>query len=368
MKRVTDISSTGGSRPELSIVMVNFNQAHYTAQCLNSIQKAPPRVSYEIILVDNASSDGSPDELEAHYSYVKMVRSPKNGGIAGGNNLGIKAAQGKFVLLLNNDTVVMPGSIDQTITFLKAHPDAAGVGGNLLNEDGSFQSGYLNFHTLGSVFLSQTKLGQLFQPYYPSHPRGKSLKVVDWISTAFMLFRRDALEMVGLVDKEYFIYSDETDLQYRLRQAGWKIYYLPEIETIHFGGKALNPWRRRRLVYRGFLLFFHQHYGVLQTIILRFMFIGLCLLKLPYWFLASLFPQFRERADHEVHSNLDIFRMCLKPEIEVALKVSGQRSRGIDFHATIFISGYQYSICPGSNRTRVYLRANHGYSIAASAG
>lgn len=316
MERVPEVSSAGRSNLELSIVMVNFNQAQYTAQCLDSIQNGPPKVSYEILLVDNASSDGSADWLEAHYPYVKMVRSPKNGGIAGGNDLGIRTSQGKYILFLNNDTLVMPGMIDQTLAFLNAHPEAAGVGGNLLNQDGSFQSGYLNFHTFGSVFLSLTKLGQLFQPYYPSHRRGKSLKVVDWISTAFMLFRRDALEMVGLVDEEYFIYSDETDLQYRLRQAGWKIYYMPEIETIHFGGKSLNSWRRRRLVYRGFLLYFHQHYGVLQTTILRIMFIGLCLLKIPFWILASLFPKFRERAGHEIHSNLEILHLCLKPQIE----------------------------------------------------
>jgi GT2 family glycosyltransferase len=132
------------------------------------------------------------------------------------------------------------------------------VGGNLLNADGSFQSGYMDHHTLWRVFLDITKLGHLGRVYYPSHPRGNAIKVVDWICSAFLLCRREALDEVGLFDEEYFIYSDETAFQYQMAQAGWKIYYLPDVETVHFGGKALNPWRRRRLVYRGYLIFFRS--------------------------------------------------------------------------------------------------------------
>jgi GT2 family glycosyltransferase len=266
--------------------------------------------------VDNASSDGSADWLEIHYPWVRLLRSERNGGIAGGNNVGIRAAHGKYILLLNNDTLVIPGTIDRTVTFLESHPEAAGVGGNLLNEDGSFQSGYADFHTLWNVFLVISKLGQAFRPCFPSHPRGKTVQEVDWMSTAFMTFRRDALEAIGLVDEEFFIYSDETDLEYRLVKAGWKIYYLPDLETIHFGGKSLNPWRRRRLVYRGYLLFFRNHRGRLQTAVLRSMFSLACCLKLPFWALAWLVPRGKEHARYELHSNLAILRMCLTSEIE----------------------------------------------------
>jgi GT2 family glycosyltransferase len=309
-------SSTVESTIVISIVMVNFNQAQYTAQCLDSIQKTPPGYNYEVILVDNASSDGSADWLEVHYPWVKLVRSPKNGGIAGGNNLGIKAARGKYVLLLNNDTLVIPGSIERSVEFLEAHPEAGGVGGNLLNDDGSFQSGYADFHTLWSVFLTMTKLGMLFNPAFPFYPRGKTLKEVDWMSTAFMNFPRSVLEAVEGMDEVYFIYSDETDLEYRIKQKGWKIYYLPDLETIHFGGKSLNPWRRRRLVYRGILLFFQKHRSRFETLILRGMFVAISGLKLPFWALATLFPNRKERARQELDSNLSILRMCLKPRVE----------------------------------------------------
>jgi N-acetylglucosaminyl-diphospho-decaprenol L-rhamnosyltransferase len=302
--------------PEVAIVMINLNQADYTNQCLASIRQAPPITPYEIILVDNGSTDGSGTWIADHYPEVRLVRSPLNIGYGPGNNLGIRASQGEFVLLLNNDTLVTPGMIDQCVAFLMAHPEAGAVGGNLLNADGSFQSGYMDHHTLWRVFLDITKLGHLGRVYFPSHPRGNAIKVVDWICSAFLLCRREALDEVGLFDEEYFIYSDETAFQYQMAQAGWKIYYLPDVETVHFGGKALNPWRRRRLVYRGYLIFFREHRGAYQSFLLRAMLILACTLKLIFWALAWPVPCWRERAGHELRSNFEILRMCLKPKIE----------------------------------------------------
>ncbi len=301
---------------DLSIVIVNFNTKDYTIQSIESIHKDPPSVAYEIILVDNASSDGSAGILAAKFPGIAIIQSEENVGIAGGNNLGIKAASGRFILLLNNDTIVIPGSIDQTVEFLESHPEAGGVGGNLVNPDGSFQSGYYNFPNLGRLFLITTKIGQLMHDYYPSNPRADSIIEVDWMSTAFMTFRREALFGIGLVDEQYFIYSDESDLQLRMRKAGWKIYYLPDLETIHFGGRSLNPWRRRRLVYRGYLLFFTRHRGAFQAMLVRMMFTIICLLKLPFWIFNYLLPARRNLAGEEVRSNWSIIRMCLNPGIE----------------------------------------------------
>lgn len=302
----------------LSIVLVNYNQRDYTAQCLDSLCQAAPALDYEIILVDNASRDGSIDWLEEHYPEATIIRSPVNRGIAGGNNLGIRASHGRYVLLLNNDTLVLPGMLERAVAYLDEHPDVGGVGGNLLNPDGSFQSGYVGFHTLGEEFLIATKLGQLFRPYYPSHPPDDRAREVDWMSTAFMAFRREALEQVGLVDEDFFIYSDETDLQYRLHQAGWKIVYLPDLQTIHFGGKSLTPWRRRHLVYRGKLLFFQKHYAPWRTLLLRLLYAAISAAKLPLWGLAWLIPPWRRRARNELDSNLKILRMSLSPGIPAA--------------------------------------------------
>ena len=304
--------------PDVSIVIVNYNQRDYTAHCIDSILATPPNAGYGIVLVDNASSDGSADWLAERYPGVKLIRSRVNGGIAGGNNLGIRAGSGKYVLLLNNDTIVLPGSIDRVVAFLNEHPEAAGVGGQLLNPDRTFQGGFYDFPSFAKLILIDSKLPSILWPYYPSHPAGRQVRQVDWISTAFMLFRREALEQVGCVDEEFFIYSDESDLQYRLKKAGWKIYYLPDVKTIHFGGKSLTPWRRRRLVYRGYLLFFKKHYGQAQTVLLRMVFALVSLIKLLVWSFAFLIPGWRERALHELRSNRDILAMVSHAGIEPA--------------------------------------------------
>ncbi len=300
---------------DLSIVIVHYSGRKYTAQCLDSIRQVAPALAYEVILVDNASPEKDADWFEEHYPEVRLIRSPENRGIAGGNNLGIHASHGRYVLFLNNDTIVLPGMLERTVTFLEEHPDVAGVGGNLLNPDGSFQAGYVDFPSLWQELLIVSKLGSLFRPCYPSHPPAAEERDVDWMSTAFMAFRRQALEQVGLVDEEYFIYSDETDLQYRLKQAGRKIVYLPDLQTIHFGGKSLTPWRRRHLVYRGKLLFFQKHYGRWRTLLLRLLFAGVSGAKLLLWGLVWLLPPLRRRAGQELWSNGQILRLSCTPKM-----------------------------------------------------
>jgi GT2 family glycosyltransferase len=296
---------------QVSIVIVNYNTRDYTAQCLDSIRAAQLGVTYEIVVVDNASHGGDADWLEAHYPEIQLVRSPENRGIAGGNNMGIRASCGKYTLLLNNDTLVYPGSIEAAVAFLHQHPEAAGVGGNLLNEDGSFQSGHADFPSLWDEFLFVTHLGPVFNPHFPFHPRGQQTLEVDWMSTAFMLFRRDALDQVDHMDEDYFIYSDETDLQYRLKKAHWKIYYLPDLETIHFFGKSLTPWRRRRMMYRGKMLFFSKHYGRTRATMLRLMFGTFSVAKALAWGLVSLARARHERAMLELNSHLDVLRVSV---------------------------------------------------------
>jgi len=304
----------GREPPDVSIVIVNYNTRELTAQCIDSILANRPQASFEIVVVDNASSDGSADWLEARYPHIRLVCSSRNLGVAGGNNLGIRAAQGHYVLLLNSDAFVLPGMIDRVVEFLDTHPEAAGVGGNLINADGTFQAGFVDFPSLWQEFLIVTRLGRLLRPWYPAHGPCPETRQVDWMSTAFMLFRREAIEQVGFVDERYFLYSDETDLQYRLKQAGWQIYYLPDLNTVHLGGRSSTSWRRRPMVYRGKLLFFCKHYGPLRTMALRLMFVAASGLKIPFWLLAYLLPGQRQRARQELASHRAILRLCLSPQ------------------------------------------------------
>ena len=299
--------------PNVSIVTVNFNQYQYTAQCLDTILAHPPKTSFEIVLVDNASNDGSAERLASEYPQVKLVNSSVNRGIAGGNNLGIKNGNSRYVLLLNNDTLVLSGSIDRLVEFLDSHPEAGGSGGYLLNPDRSFQSGANDFHTVWDEFLNLTHLGLLLRPFWPSHPPSPFVQEVDWMSTAFMLFRREALEAVGLVDERFFIYADESDLEYRLRKSDWKIFCVPGAEIVHYGGKSLKPWVSRPLKYRGRLLYFIKHHTTLDVILVRLLFAISSILKIGFWSIAFLFPTSHERAGLELNSHFKILQLAILP-------------------------------------------------------
>ena len=298
--------------PDLSIVLVCWNNKDYLEPCLRSLFEAGLRHRFDVVVVDNGSTDGSQAIVREAFPQVELIQNDHNAGLSRASNQGMAATSGRYVLLLNNDTLVNGASLDALVAFLDATPDAGAAGGRLLNPDGTFQAGYADFSTLHEEFLMATGLGERLWPGYPSHLDPADVKAGGWLSSACLLLRRDALAQVGLLDEQYFIYGDETDLQYRLQHAGWKVYYLPAVTTIHYGGRSMDRWRRRKMVYRGKLLFYRKHYGSPRTAALRLMFAVLSLAKTLWWCVALAAPWRRERARREIHSNLDVIRLCVK--------------------------------------------------------
>ena len=213
---------------DLSIVLVCWNNKDYLAPCLNSLFGAGLHSSFDVLVVDNGSIDGSQAMLREKFPQVILIQNDDNLGLGKASNQGIEASNGKYVLLLNNDTIVNGSSIDAMVEFLEAHPETGAVGGRLINSDGSVQSCYYNFSTLFEEFLVATRLGEHFWKGYPSIITESQVKAVDWLCSACLMLRRSALDQVGLLDENYFIYGDEVDLQYRLKKAGWAIYFLPD--------------------------------------------------------------------------------------------------------------------------------------------
>jgi GT2 family glycosyltransferase len=197
------------------------------------------------------------------------------------------------------------------VEFLDAHPDAGAAAGKLLNPDGSFQSGFAPFSTLLEEFLIVSHIGELLWAGYPSHGDSNEIKTTGWMSSASLLVRRSALEKIGLLDENYFIYGDEADLQYRLNKAGWKVYFLPNSAIIHFGGRSMDRWKRRKMVYRGKMMFYQKNYGFLSTFLLRLLFFVMSLLKLLVWCIGFFMPSRKEQAKKELRSNLDVMGLCL---------------------------------------------------------
>ena len=300
--------------PDLSIILVCWNNKDYLEPCLHSLYGARLHSSYVVLVIDNGSKDGSQAMLREKFPQVIIIQNDDNLGLGKASNQGIEASNGKYVLLLNNDTILNGSSIDAMVEFLDAHPEVGAVGGRLINPDGSIQSCYNNFSTLHEEFLIATRLGELYRKGYPSNMTESRVKSVDWLCSACLMLRRSALDQVGLLDEKFFIYGDEVDLQYRLKRAGWLVYFLPDADIIHYGGRSLNRWRRRKLVYRGKMLFYQKNYGSLSTYILRVMFAGLSLFKLIVWGVTAIFPNWHEQASREFQSNADILKLCWKLE------------------------------------------------------
>jgi GT2 family glycosyltransferase len=232
---------------DLSIIIVNWNVKDLLRHCLQSLLEADhfaPNLTSEIIVVDSASGDGSPQMVCETFPQVRLIASAENLGYARGNNTGVAAAQGRFLLLLNPDTVVETNALAEMVAYLDHHPEGGALGPQLLWPEGTVQSSRRRFPTLGSLFWESTLLEQWFphnrfQHRYhladvaPNHPQ-----TVDWVVGAALLIRRETWAQVGPIDENFFMYFEETDWCRRAMAAGWQIHYLPTAKIIHYEGKS----------------------------------------------------------------------------------------------------------------------------------
>lgn len=299
---------------DLTIALVNWNNRDHLRQCLESIEAAELLLTCEIVVSDNGSTDGSLEMLAEYFPYVKVIQNGKNVGVARGNNECIRNSIGRYIYILNNDTIVNRTSIMAMVRYLDEHSEVGAVGGNLLNSDGSLQASFCPFPTLWEEFLLVTHIGMALNPYFPAYNGvWPEVRPVDWISSASIVVRRSAIEQIGLIDENYFIYSDETDWQYRLWQAGWPVHYLPEVSTIHFGGGSFQPGGRRyTLVYRGRMLFARKHYSHLYVLVQRLMFGAAALGRQVVWLALSPLPKWRAIARRQLASNWETLRLCVR--------------------------------------------------------
>jgi hypothetical protein len=302
---------SGEAVVDMSVVLVCWNNKAYLDPCLKSLYEGGLKSSFDVVVVDNGSTDGSQQMLAEKYPQVKLIQNAGNVGLGKASNQGIEATNGRYVLLLNNDTLVNGPALDVLVEYLDAHPEAGAAAGKLLNPDGSFQSGYAPFSTLLEEFLIVTHIGEMLWPGYPSHGDSNEIKETGWMSSACLLVRRAALDQVGLLDESYFIYGDEADLQYRLHKAGWKVVFLPNSSIIHFGGRSMDRWKRRKMVYRGKMMFYKKNYGFFKTFLLRTMFFVMSLLKLLVWCALFFIPSRNDQAKKELRSNPEVMGLCL---------------------------------------------------------
>ena len=232
---------------EISVVIVGWNAKHYLELCLDSLVKSPPRRNVEVLVVDNASSDGSAEMIEAKYPWVKLIKSGENLGFAKGNNVAIRQTTGRYIALVNPDVIVFPGCLDALADFLDKNPKVGNVGPRVLNPDMSMQSTCRRFPSLWNNFCSATRLESTFKGipffagehmFYFAHDRTQA---VDVLVGCFSMIRRETFDQVGLLDEGLFMYGDDVDWCRRARNGGWEVVFHPDGQAIHDRGKITAP-------------------------------------------------------------------------------------------------------------------------------
>ncbi len=225
---------------ELSVIIINWNTRDYLAQCLRALKKeiqTSRHLSTEVWVVDNASDDGSAGMVREQFSWVQVIENAKNVGFARANNQAIERAHGHYVVLLNSDTAVHLHALQTMVAFMDAHPKASSCGPRLLNADGSLQPSCHPILTPGREFWRLMFLDRLWRKatYDQASWDLSKPRRVEMIKGACLLLRRAALDQVGLLDEQYFMYTEEMDLCYRLLQAGWVLWWLPSAVVTHYG-------------------------------------------------------------------------------------------------------------------------------------
>ncbi|WP_138496212.1 glycosyltransferase family 2 protein [Paenibacillus pinistramenti] len=254
---------------DLSIIIVNYNTCGLTIDCIQSVYASKTRYTYEIILIDNHSADNTVAAVSDAYPEVRVIANDTNAGFAKANNQGMAIARGRYVLLLNSDTVVLPHTLETMISFMDGTPEVGASGCKIVLPDGSLDKACKRgFPTPSASFYYAFGFSRLF----PSNPRFNQYQLgfrnpdesypVDCLVGAFMLVRQEVIRQVGGLDESFFMYGEDIDWCYRIKQAGWEIYYNSDTSIVHFkGGSA----RRRpfKIVYefhRAMLLFHRKHY------------------------------------------------------------------------------------------------------------
>ncbi len=254
--------------PSVSVVIVNWKTPALLARCLDSIKLEPQADDFEVWVVDNDSGDESVEMLKSRYSYVKLIENKDNLGFSKACNQAIPESKGDYVLLLNPDTEVKDGAIGKLADFLKDHPECGAVGPKVLNTDGTLQLACRrSFPSVKAAFFRITYLSRLF-------PKSKTMSEynltfqdpdktveVDALSGSCMMVRRQAIDKIGLLDEDIFMFGEDIDWCWRIKQAGWSVFYLPSsvIYHVHGASSRLRPVGATINLHKGMEVFYRKH-------------------------------------------------------------------------------------------------------------
>ena len=248
---------------KISIVIVSYNVCQLLDECLQSVRRALEGIDGEVYVVDNLSKDGTVETLQPRHPDVHFIANQENVGFARANNQAIRMSDSEYVLLLNPDTVVYENTLKGVLAFMDEHPEAGGAGVRMLMRNG--EPAPESRRAIPTPWVSMLKMLGFTKRYYMSRLPWDKPGRIEVISGAFCLLRRKALDQVGLLDEDYFMYGEDIDLSYRLLKGGWQNWYLP-YDIIHYKGESTqkSSFRYVHVFYQAMLIFFNKHYGHLS--------------------------------------------------------------------------------------------------------
>lgn len=262
---------------DLSIIIVSYNVKHHLQECLQSIYHSTKRVGFEITVVDNSSNDGSVDMVKSEFPEVRLIENCQNLGFARATNQGLRENGGRYTLLLNPDTVVLPNALDKMVEFMEANSHAGALGCKLLYPDGSLQRSCRSFPTLTTAFFKNTGLEKLFPKskvigkYRIGYWSYNDVREVDQPTGAALMVRQEVITQVGLLDKQFYMYYEDIDWCFRIKKRGWKIYFIPLAQIIHYRKQSAKLAMPEMIIqgYKSRHKFFRKHYGILSEWIVK---------------------------------------------------------------------------------------------------
>lgn len=277
--------------PVLSIIIVNWNTKELIRNCLKSLITRVGEVPYEIIVVDNASTDESVDMIKKEFPSVKLIVNKTNYGFSKANNQGAIVSRGQFILFLNPDTLIHNNVIDKTIKFMSLHPKAGAVGCKILREDGVVQKSCWRFPSLLEYVISEFGLNKIF--LLIRRKEENKTQEVDALSGSFLLLRKDVFYNVGMFDENLWAYYEDTDLCYRIRKAGWKIYYFSDVAITHLGGQSFAKAKALSIINgrKSRFLFFQKYLSTNQFSIFKYLEILSLFFKRSLFLALALFSR-----------------------------------------------------------------------------
>jgi GT2 family glycosyltransferase len=288
--------------PVLSISIVHHDGKAMLRDCLRSIKQNPPDATYEILVVDNASTDGAMEMLTEEFPEVQLIRRTRRHGFGDNHNQAMEQMRGKFLFLLNDDTLVLPNALNALLACATRHPNAGVVGARLQNADGSLQPSCYKFPSPVRAIWENLLLTAAFPESkwfgdYRCWAHNEE-RTVDFVSGAAFLVRREVIEQIGEMDTEFFMYAEETDWQKRMNRVGWTTVFCPDAHIVHFGGRSSEVMPERQFVefHRSQLKFIRKWHGTTGAVIYRMAMVGGAIVRLTLWGVLGLISARRGQA------------------------------------------------------------------------